>query len=263
MPRILNVRFDNLTLEEILEKIKKAVESGKKLHIITLNTEMIMTAQKDSEFKKVIAKADLVIPESFGLQLAWQHQKTSSKGGVGRLISLMVSGFKTMIGSGLKDPLEIIPGADLATILAGMAQEFGYKLFLLGGQTGVADEAAATLRVKFPKLQAKALAGGNFFGDFPQEITEKINSWEADILLVALGHPRQEKWIAAHLSYLNVKVAMGVGGAFDFLSGALPRAPKLVRNLGLEWAFRLLVQPRRAKRQKALLRFLRELLRSK
>jgi len=258
MERILNIPFNKLNLNDILELVKNTIISNKKLQIITLNTEMIMIAHKDEEFREVIEKAGLVIPESSGLQLAWEYKQTKRG-----LLNLVKSGVKAVAGKNLEDPLEIIPGVDLAFFLVGMCEEFGYKLMLVGGREGTALTAAQKMRAKFRRLDVKASWGGNFKNTDSSGLIAEINSYKPDILFVALGAPRQEKWIAAHLPDLESKVVMGVGGTLDYWSEGLTRAPEVVRRLGLEWLFRLVRQPGRAKRQMSLIKFLWKLSKEK
>lgn len=150
-------------------------------------------------------------------------------------------------GVGLKLSGDIVcntPGIDLMESLVKIASEKGYTIGLLGGRGGVAEKTADCLKKKYPKLKVSFTSGEP--GKIP----------DTDLLFVAFGHPKQEYWIVDNLGNIPVKVAMGVGGAFDFLSGKVPRAPKWLRGLGLEWLFRLIIQPWRIKRQLALLKFL-------
>ncbi|MBI2334188.1 WecB/TagA/CpsF family glycosyltransferase [Candidatus Daviesbacteria bacterium] len=137
----------------------------------------------------------------------------------------------------------IVAGVDLMERLVDKSRDWGVTVGLLGGGPGVAEKAAECLQKKYPKI--------------------KIDNIAPDILFVAFGAPKQEKWIVQNLPKLKVKVAMGVGGAFDYLSGKVPRAPEFLRSLGLEWLFRLIIQPWRIKRQMALLRYLWFVLNSK
>lgn len=142
-------------------------------------------------------------------------------------------------GAGLKLSGKIkntLPGVDLMEKLVEKSTDWGATIGLLGGRDGVAEKTAECLQKKYPRL--------------------KIDSSSPNLLFVAFGHPKQEKWIVQNLPKLNVKVAMGVGGAFDCLSGRIPRAPRWLRDLGFEWLFRLLVQPWRIKRQLKLLTYL-------
>ena len=150
-------------------------------------------------------------------------------------------------GAGLKIGSDIentTPGIDLMEELIEISAEKGFTTGFLGGRNGVAKMAAECLMRKYPKLKI------SFIEEEPVEIPT------TDILFVAFGAPKQEKWIFDNLKKIPVKVAMGVGGAFDYLSGRVSRAPIWVRNLGFEWLFRLVVQPWRIKRQLALIKFI-------
>lgn len=150
-------------------------------------------------------------------------------------------------GVGLKLATDIentTPGIDVMEELVKMASDRGFTTGFLGGRDQVAKKTAECLRNKYPKLKV------SFHNEEPGKIPA------TDILFVAFGAPKQEKWIATNLGKIPVRVAMVVGGAFDVLSGRIPRAPKLIRSLRLEWFFRLMIQPWRIKRQLALIKYL-------
>jgi N-acetylglucosaminyldiphosphoundecaprenol N-acetyl-beta-D-mannosaminyltransferase len=156
----------------------------------------------------------------------------------------------------LKTPLkERVTGSDGTLRIAQEAAERGWKLFFLGAAPGVADEAADTLREQFPELQVVGTYSGSPAPDEEDEIVEIVNDSGADILLVAYGAPQQDKWIARNLPRLNVRMAMGVGGALDFVAGHVPRAPQWMRENRLEWLYRLYKQPWRIRRMLRLPRF--------
>lgn len=154
------------------------------------------------------------------------------------------------IGLRLGGVKNTVTGTDFMERLCKLASEKGYSVGLLGGKDGVADMAAINLLRKYPKLQIKCI------NDSAPRIPP------ADILFAAFGHPKQEYWINENLPKIPVKVAMGVGGAFDYISGKVPRAPIWMRDLGLEWLFRLIVQPWRIKRQLSILKYIWLLTRS-
>lgn len=150
--------------------------------------------------------------------------------------------------SGIKNT---VPGTDLMGKLIELAAEKGFTVGLLGGRSGVADILAKRLKKIYQNISV-AFAGSN-------DNQSKIPP--VDLLFVAFGAPKQEKWIADNLEKVPAKVMMGVGGAFDYLTGKVPRAPKWVRDLGFEWLFRLIVQPWRIRRQLSLLKYLILLMR--
>ncbi|MBZ0301966.1 MAG: WecB/TagA/CpsF family glycosyltransferase, partial [Anaerolineae bacterium] len=145
--------------------------------------------------------------------------------------------------------------SDGVPIIAARAAEKGWRLFFLGAAPGVADKAAAVLRAKHPDLQIVGTTSGSPARDEEDALVEQVNASGADILFVAYGAPEQDKWIARNLPRLRVSMAMGIGGAFDFIAGVLPRAPLGMQRLGLEWLFRLYLQPWRFRRMLRLPRF--------
>lgn len=225
---VLGVKIDDLNMAEALLVVERWIWNSGKYHIVTPNPEMVVAAQKDPEFKKVLNQADLSIPDGSGLKLSGKVKNTFS-------------------------------GTDFMESLISLAAEKAFVVGFLGGREGVAKKIAECLKEKYPRLKvAFAKSGGEIDGD-GRWTTVKIPP--LDILFVAFGHIKQEKWIAANLDKVPVKMAMGVGGSFDYFSGTVPRAPKLVRNLGLEWLFRLIIQPWRIKRQLALVKYLGLLIR--
>ena len=210
---VLGVKIDDVSITEVVEIVDKWLSKEGKHYIVTPNPEFLVTAQNNSQFKKILNDAHLSIPDGAGLKLA-------------------------------SDIVNTTPGIDLLEELVKKASDQGFTTGFLGGRNKVAERAAERLKKKYPKLKI------SFISEEPAKIPA------TDILFVAFGHPKQEIWIADNLDKIPVKVAMGVGGAFDYLSGSVPRAPKWVRGLGFEWLFRLIIQPRRIKRQFALIKYL-------
>ena len=202
---ILGVRVDQTSTSSALKKVASWVKEREKRYIVTPNPEMIVAAQKDEEFRRILNRADLAIPDGVGLRLADRR-------------------------------LQRVAGADL--MLALIKQ--GYKTLLVGGRPGVAQRAAERLGVL----------------GMTEPSVAAINKIKPDLLFVALGHGKQEKWIAKNLPKLKVKVAMGVGGALDYIAKPWLRAPRLLQALGLEWLWRLALQPWRGRRQLSLVKFL-------
>ncbi len=218
---ILGVKIDKITARETIERIGQFLNSNTSHYIVTANPEMIVAAQKDAEFREIINNADLVVPDGFGLILASKiiHRKNSLN--------------------------KRISGIDL---IDEIVKNFGrdYKIFLLGGKEGVAKVAAEKLKEKFPEIKIAGTFSGDAAeaGDSPA--VSVINQAKLDILFVAFGAPKQEKWIARNLGKIpSVRLAIGVGGAFDIISGRIKRAPLWMRNAGLEWLWRLIQEPRR------------------
>ena len=227
---VLGVKIDDVNMDEAVSVVDKWLSNSEKHYIVTPNPEFLVTAKSDPEFKNILNNADLAIPDGAGLKF----------GGVKNTVA----------------------GTDLMENLSELASEKGYKIGLLGGRDGVAELCAKQLKNKYPKLAVKyALSGFVVPAKAGIHLNQKtwiprtqVRDDRVDLLFVAFGHPKQEYWIAQNLDKLPVKVAMGVGGAFDYISGVVPRAPIWMRNLRVEWLYRLIVQPWRLKRQTSLLK---------
>ncbi|MDD5043318.1 MAG: WecB/TagA/CpsF family glycosyltransferase [Patescibacteria group bacterium] len=223
---ILGVTIDNLDKKQVLEKLEIFLHLPEQHQIVTVNPEFIVAAQKDEKFKNLLNKCALSIPDGFGLILAFKF---------------------------LKRPLpERIPGVDLIWDIATLCEQNNCSIYLLGGKDRAAEKTAEILKNKCPNLK---IIGDSEIIVENQELEiknlelEKINNFGPDVLLVALGQVKQEKWIDKNLAKLpSVKFAMGVGGSFDFISGQIKRAPKFLRIIGLEWLWRLILEPWRWKR---------------
>jgi N-acetylglucosaminyldiphosphoundecaprenol N-acetyl-beta-D-mannosaminyltransferase len=220
---VLEVKIDDLNLDEAISLVKGWLSNNEKHWIATPNPEMVMLAQKDLEFKQILNSADLSIPDGVGLKLV-----------------------------GVKNR---VTGVDL---MEQLIQFDDISVGLLGSAKGVAEKASECLLKKYPGINFAYINDGGPFID-----SKTFDIPKLDILFVAFGHGKQEKWIDKNLANIPVKVAMGVGGAFDYFSGNVPRAPKILRTLGLEWIFRLLIQPWRIKRQLVLISFVWKILLAK
>jgi N-acetylglucosaminyldiphosphoundecaprenol N-acetyl-beta-D-mannosaminyltransferase len=158
---------------------------------------------------------------------------------------------------------ERVTGSDGVPLIAAEAAKRGWRIYLLGAAPGVADQAAEVLRTHNPALQIAGVYSGSPAPEEEDAIVERINAANADILFVAYGAPEQDKWIARNLPRLRVKMAMGVGGSLDFVAGVVPRAPQAFQRLGLEWLYRLYLQPWRIVRMMRLPRFVLAVLLSR
>ncbi|TME04544.1 MAG: WecB/TagA/CpsF family glycosyltransferase [Chloroflexi bacterium] len=212
-------------MNKALEKLEHFVDDGG-LHLVaTVNPEFVMRAQSDPEFARVLASAELCLADGSGVVWAARRQ-----------------------GCTLPGP---VAGVDLVGPIAAMCARRGFRLFLLGAMPGVADELAGQLRAAHPDLAVTAHAGGPE-ESHDLETLQLIQERGADVLLVAYGAPAQELWIDRLRNRLPVAVAMGVGGAFDYLTGRVSRAPGWMRKAGLEWLHRLARQPWRVRRMAVL-----------
>ena len=234
--QILGLPVDGITYEQWLHTIGEWIAAGDRCyHVCTTNPEFTMIAQKDALFRYVLKRADLCVPDGVGLLWAAKHLGT---------------------------PLpERVTGSDGVPKIAERAAQEGWKLFFLGAAPGIADQAADILREKYPGLQVVGTYSGSPAPEEEDEIVTLVNASGADILLVAYGAPRQDQWIARNIPRLEVSMAMGIGGSFDFIAGIIPRAPVWMQNAGIEWLYRLYLQPSRIGRMMRLPRFVFAVLR--
>ncbi len=228
--RILGLPVSVITYAEWIDLIDAWIRSDRPHHVCTINPEMIMIARRDVNFYNILSRADLTVPDGVGL--LWAAKRSDQ-------------------------PLpERVTGSDGVPLIAGEAAKRGWTIYLLGAAPGVADKAAEVLKARYPGLKIVGTYGGSPSAEEEDALVDRINAAEPDILFVAYGAPNQDKWIARNLPRLKVKTAMGVGGALDFVAGVIPRAPESFRRLGLEWLYRLYLQPRRIGRMMRLPRFM-------
>ena len=220
---ILGVKVHALTTDLTLALIEEFIASDRPHQLVTVNPEFVVEARRDAEFRRILNAAALALPDGIGLLMAARFLRT------------------TLLP-------ERVPGSDLVARLAELSHQKGYRLYFLGAREGVAEKAAATLKELYPNLQIAGCYAGSPMLDENEAIVQRILSVQPDILLVAYGAPRQDKWIARNLDRLGVPVCMGVGGSFDFIAGTVQRAPLWVQQLNLEWLHRLLMQPWRWRR---------------
>lgn len=226
---ILGVPVHNVTYAGTLALIGQYIAEGHPRQICTVNPEFVMAAQADAGFMSILRGADLCVPDGVGLLWAARW-----------------------LGQPLR---ERVAGSDLVPMLAGEAAGQGWRLFLLGAADGVAARTAEMLKARYPGLIVTGVWAGSPRPEDDEAAVGRIRQAGADILLVAYGAPAQDKWIERNRDRLGVPVAMGVGGAFDFITGTARRAPVWMQRLGLEWLHRLIAQPWRWRRMLALPRF--------
>lgn len=227
---LLGVPVDPLGLPQVLERTRCWLDKpeGGLRHVVTVNPEFVIAARRSPRFRGVLARSALSTADGVGIIIA------------ARLLKLPIR--------------ERIPGVELVDGWAGLEHP-NARLFLLGAGDWVAAEAAAVLRARYPSIQIVGTFAGSARPEGFEEIAAQLRETQPTMLLVAFGHPRQDLWIAAHREWLGkhgILVSAGVGGTFDYLSGRVPRAPALMRRLGLEWLYRLVRQPWRWRRQLAL-----------
>lgn len=228
---LLGIPIDAIRQKEAIQIILEMLEGGHlkrffkvggQHHIMTPNSEMLVESFKNEKFREVLQTASLNIPDSVGLLYAakFKRKKLPERvTGVGTVIKLC----------------EQLPKK--------------HSVFLLGAKEGVAEKAAEKLKKINPELSVAGTHAGSPSEKDAEEIINKIKEAQPHLLLVAFGAPKQDLWIAENLGQLpSVRVAIGVGGTFDFIAGVQKRAPALMRSVGLEWMYRLVKQPRRFKR---------------
>lgn len=217
--RLLGVPIDPVTAAGALSCLKQFLADGKQHHVMTPNSEMLVMASKDESFRALLNRTDLNIPDSQGLLYAarWTGQRLPER----------VTGVDTV-------------QAFCATLTKDV------PVFLLGAAPGVAEAAAETLKRRNPGLNIAGTFAGSPRYEDASDILQRIAMSGAQVLFVAYGAPKQDEWIDRHLKELpSVKVAMGIGGTFDFLAGTAKRAPLAFRKLGLEWLWRVVREPKR------------------
>lgn len=280
--KLLGVKINYVQLDEALTRVDKWLQKRGKHYIVTPNPEMLVDAQSDIEFKKALNEANLAIPDS--PRLGWGTKVNESKAGIFKLVYLPFLLFPQYF-SGKEYPTTT--GTDLTKELIKLSEEKGYTTAFLGSTNKVADKLFNCLKADYPKLKI-AFCSGNIKVNEKGESTFDIKktdmtkskeikvakkldvrsekpsshlqhpishsfnphtlSQKVDILFLAFGHKKQEKWMNKNLGKLNARIMVGVGGAFDYISGSVPRAPMILRRLGLEWIFRLIFQPWRIRR---------------
>ena len=231
---VLNIRIDELTLEQARNRIIDFMRGDRLRRVFTPNPEMLVAAQKSPHFARILNSADLSLCDGTGVEIL-------SKG-----------------------KLKRIPGVDFMVEILRIAEGEGKSVFLLGGgKTKTLKKLFEYIQKHYPKLQVAGMhTGPHFFVHkgkihfknieeeiVNQKVLEDIRMNKPDILFVAFGHEKQETWIDEHADSLKaVKIAMGVGGAFDYISGSIRRAPEWLRNMGFEWLYRFFTQPKRFSR---------------
>lgn len=225
---VLGVAFDDVTLDEAVDRALAMLEEDGPHMVATPNPEIVQRAQKDREFAGILAQADLVIPDGVGVVYAAK-----------------------ILGRPLKGR---VPGIDFASALMGRMAGTGRRLYLLGAAPGVAEQAAVNLRAKYPGLVVCGAHDGFFQDDASPAAA--IKAARADVVFVCLGFPKQEKWIAAHGREAGARLYVGLGGSLDVFAGRVERAPESFQRLGLEWLHRLIKEPSRIGRMAKLPLFL-------
>lgn len=228
---ILGIPFDNMTRKEFLKQLYTRMEKNEKTFLVTANPEIVMYALENPSYYNLLMEADYIAPDGIGIVQASRKLATP--------IQERVPGFELMLGL-----LEI----------ADIDQK---RVYFIGGKEEIVNLTIKNVKEKWPNLIIAGHHHGYFDHDDPDMI-KQVKDSNPDIVLVAFGFPRQEKWIKAYLSEADKGIAVGVGGSFDVLSGKTKRAPFVVQRLHIEWLYRLIKQPSRYKRMLALPYFIKE-----
>ena len=228
---IMGVRINNVTMEEVLSTVENKIEKQEKYIIYTPNTEIIMMCQDDKEFLDLMNQSDINIPDGIGLIYASKTKNLPLKEKVG--------------------------GFDLSVNMLDIANRKSLRLYIVGGKQGVAETAMKNIHEKYPNINIVGHHHGYFKGahlgqnghEEEKEVIDEINKVHPDILFVGFGAKKQEQWIHYNKDKINAKIIIGNGGTIDILAGNVNRAPDIFINLGLEWFYRLMKEPKRINRQ--------------
>jgi len=226
---ILGVNVDSVTMAQAVAQVQDYMDEKKNVLIATANAEMIMRATHDEELRHILNEAALVVPDGAGTVWAAHHL-------------------------GYEMP-ERVAGFDLAQELMRIAPGKKQRIFFFGSAPGVAEKAKAKAEELYPGIEIVGVRNGYFSADDEPEIIAEIKAAKPDLLLAALGVPKQEKWLYQHRDELGVPVSIGVGGTLDVMAGVMKRAPLWMQKAKLEWLFRGALQPKRAGRLLALPKF--------
>ena len=216
---LLGIPIDNLTMDEAIGEILSRTQTSSATQICFVNADCVNITYRDAEYRDILCNCGLVLADGIGVKLA------------GKILNSNIR--------------QNVNGTDLFPQLCAAMERSGASLYLLGGKPGVGEEVAAWIRERYPALRIAGHQHGFFQAGETAAVTERIRQSSADVLLVAFGAPKQEKWIRRHLEETGARVVMGVGGLFDFYSGRIPRAPVWMRELGMEWFYRFWQEPRR------------------
>ncbi len=221
---VLGMGFDAISFDQTVERIRTALRSGTRLQIVPGNVDFVMKARRDPEFRRQLENADLVVAD--GVPIVWAA---------------------SLLGTPLRAR---VSGTELVRSCAFVSAELGTAIALVGAAPGVAKRAADRLLAEAPDAQLHAITTPHpLDAEATRQVVGAVKENGAGILLVALGAPRQERWVHDNLEASGAVVGVGIGSAFDILSGDKPRAPQWMCDSGLEWAYRMAQDPRRLARR--------------
>jgi len=260
------VRFHALTRLQAAEAIARLASDGRRCYVVKPYSEFMPRAVRDPFVRAILNGADLCLADGVGI--LWAAHYLSLPGGRLRALAQLPLSLASLVlrPSALRRPLpEAMAGVDLTWEMLARLADAGASVYLLGGTHDENQGAVQRIRARLPSLHIAGAHQGHFdpHGPVNAQVIADINAARPRALLVAMGFPRQEEWIANNLAQLDIGVAVAEGGSFTFISGAVPRAPQWMRRAGLEWLFRLLRQPWRIRRQAAIPVFIWLTLRSR
>ena len=225
---VLGVGIDNLTLSEAVDKALSLISEHRCAYMVTPNPEIVMAAWDDPKVSKAIENADLVIPDGVGVMQAAR-----------------------ILGTPLR---EHMPGIDAASEIIKRLASRGGSVFLYGARPGVAEKAAERMKQRFPGLVICGTNDG--YGNDDGAVVSKINAAKPDFVMVCLGVPKQELWMAKYAAKLDAGLMAGLGGTIDVFSGQVKRAPLIWQKLKLEWLYRCFEEPKRFRKIKRIPQFI-------
>lgn len=220
---LLNTYINNLTMSETVEAIEKMIEEERKSYVVAINVDVVMKIESDSYLKEIVDNADMVLVD--GKPLVW---------------------ISKLYGKPLKAK---ISGSDLVPLLCEVSAQKGYRMFIIGGKDGIAEQAKKRLEEKYPDIQIVGTYAPPMGFEKDKKELSKINGMisemKPDLLITCFGCPKQEKWIYENINRYDAKVSVCAGATVDFLAGNVKRAPRWMSEHGLEWFYRFLQEPKR------------------
>lgn len=226
---VLGVPVDQLTMNQALDRIETMIESGDPHLVVTADSSGIVMAQTDEDLMALYRRAELSTPDSTGV--VWAMKRKGSP------------------------QAERVTGVELAERICAISPEKGWSIFLLGSEPGVAEQAAKNLETKYPGIKIAGHRHGYFKPDEDETVAAEVAQFNPDILFVAMGIPRQEKFIVRTMPIIRARVAVGVGGTLDVMAGRAKRAPVIFQKMKIEWLWRLLLNPTKFSKVKLLPKF--------
>lgn len=253
---LFELKIDGISKDEVISFCLERLKEKRSAFLLSLNTEILMLSERDPEFKKILQSADLTFADGVGILWA---------AGVKNPLQGFFRGLGSFFYKGLiRLPItEQVRGRELVFDLAKIAATQNYSIYLVGSKNGVAKTAADKLKERFPDLKIAAESGPEIWvpnSNQDQELVKRIKAFGPDILVLGFGAPKDEMFIALHKQELNVPILFGGGGSIDFIAGRQKPAPKFLADIGLEWLYRLIKEPKRIKRQLALPKFIFKVL---